>query len=229
MPEIKVKDIIIHYSERGDGPTALALHAATSESSEMGWVAHVIQREGFNVVTPDQRGHGRTANPAGDMHLPRLVDDLLEFLYLLGRTPVHGVGYSLGGAVMLYAALQQPEFFRSLVLLGTNYRAPSQQRLRDVLGPEEKRPQDQQQVFHAETGAVVGWDKPVDAFKSVVIPTMIITADRDEFNDVQGSVDLYHVMPKAELLVVPHCDHLGLVRHAMVYEALREFYAHVPH
>jgi pimeloyl-ACP methyl ester carboxylesterase len=218
----------MHYAERGDGPTALALHAATSEGAEMGWLAHAMQRQGFNVVAPDQRGHGQTANPASDIHLPRLVDDILEFLYLLGRTPVHGVGYSLGGAVLLYAALRRPEFFRSLALLGTSYRTPWEERLRKVLGPHDQRPPEQQMVFDPVTGASVGWTEPVEAFGRIAMPTLILCADRDEFNDVEDSLALYRAMPNAELLVVPHCDHLGLVRHPMVFQAVSDFYARVP-
>lgn len=229
MPHLKVNDLDIHYTERGDGPTVIALHAATADGPAMGWLAHAVRHEGFNVVTPDQRGHGQTPNPAGHLHLDRLVGDLMEFTYMLGRPAQHGAGYSLGGAVVLYAALLRPDLFRSLILLGTNYHAPSQERLLKLLGPEEQRPPIQQAVFNPETGAVVGWDQPLETFKSVTCPTLIICADRDQFNDPEDSLALYRTLPNAELLVVPHSDHLGLVRHAMVYAAIREFYTHVPH
>jgi hypothetical protein len=35
-------------------------------------------------------------------------------------------------------------------------------------------------------------------------------------------------MPNAELLIVPHADHLGLVRHPLVYQALRDYCARIP-
>jgi pimeloyl-ACP methyl ester carboxylesterase len=53
-------------------------------------------------------------------------------------------------------------------------------------------------------------------------------ADRDEFNDVEDNLHLYRAMPNAELLVVPHSDHLGMVRHPVVHDALQEFYARLP-
>lgn len=228
MPSLKVNDIRIHYTERGDGPTVLVLHAATAEGAAMGWLATAITHEGFNVVLPDQRGHGATPNPAPDLHIPRLVDDMLEFIYLLGRTPVHGAGYSMGGAVLLYAALRRPEFFRSLVVLGTNYRAPTPERLDKILGPLEDRQPDQQAAFHPETGIVAGWDEPLPAFRAVTCPVLIICADRDEFYDPQDGLALFKTLHHAELLVVPHTEHLGLVRHPIIFEAVREFYTHVP-
>ncbi|HOA24581.1 MAG: alpha/beta fold hydrolase [Aggregatilineales bacterium] len=228
MPTIRVNGTDMHYTERGDGPTVVALHAATVSSKQLGWLSSAVVHEGFNVVTPDLRGHGETPNPAPDMHLPRLVEDILEFIYLLGRTPVHALGYSLGGAVALYAAQQRPDVFRSLVLLGTNYRAPSEQRLRQIIGPPEAREGMVQEVFDTETGCIVGWEKPLDAFRTIVAPTLIITGDRDEFNDPQDNLDLYKKLPNAELLVVPRTDHLGLVRHPMVFRAVGDFYGHVP-
>ncbi len=228
MPTIKVSGIPMHYTERGDGPTVVALHAATVSSVQLGWLSAAVVHEGFNVVTPDLRGHGETPNPAPDLNLPRFVDDVLEFIYLLGRTPVHGLGYSLGGAVILYAAQQRPDLFRSLVLLGTNYRAPSQEQLRSVLGPPEARAEDVRRVFDAETGIVSGWEKPLDAFRSIAAPALLITGDRDEFTDLQDNLDLYRQLPNAEILVIPRTDHFGLVRHPMVFRALGDFYGRVP-
>lgn len=228
MPSLKVNDIQMHYTERGDGPTVVALHAATVSGETLGWLAGAVVHEGFNVVTPDLRGHGQTPNPAPDLHLHRLVDDLLEFIYQLGRSPIHGLGYSLGGGVILYAAQRRPDLFRSLVLLGTNYRAPSQERIRSVLGPAEERPEVQQQVFDPDTGIVVGWDKALESFKDIAAPTLLICGDRDEFNDAEDNLALYRALPRAEVLIMPRTDHLGLVRHPMVFQALLAFYGRVP-
>ncbi len=229
MPGLSVSDLKMHYSERGEGPPLVALHAATANGILMGWIADDLKKQGFNVITPDQRGHGQTANPASDLHLTRLVDDLLEFLYVLGRGPVHGFGYSMGGGVLLYAAKRQPEMFLSLVLLGTNYRHASAERISSIVGPPDQRQGKVREVFDPETGIGVGWDSPVEAFGSVTQPSLIICADRDEFNDVEDCLQLYGVMPGAEFLVVPHSDHLGMIRHPVVYSALHEFYARIPH
>ncbi len=153
---------------------------------------------------------------------------MLEFVYRLGRSPVHGMGYSLGGAVALYAAQRQPDLFRSLVLLGTSFHAPTQERLTRVLGPVDERPDIQQQIFDPETGVVVGWDRPPRAFAGVVCPTLIISGDRDEFNDPEDQLALYRALPHAEVLIIPRADHLGLVRHPMVFRALLDFYGRVP-
>lgn len=228
MPFIRANDLEIYYTERGEGPTVIALHAATVSSLELGWLSRAVVHEGFNIITPDLRGHGQTANRAPDLHMSRLVDDLLEFAFLLGRTPVHVMGYSLGGAIALYAARQRPDLFRSLVLLGTNFRAPTQERILSVLGPEERRPRIQQQVFHAQDGAVAGWNLPPKEFSRITCPALIVSGDRDEFNDAEDQISLYRAIPQSEVLIIPHADHLGLVKHPMVFRALLDFYGRVP-
>lgn len=218
----------MHYAEQGDGAPLVALHAATADSVLLGWLVSPLKELGFNVITPDLRGHGKTPNPAEDLHLTRLVDDFLEFLYQLGRTPIHGLGYSMGGGVLLYAARQQPDLFRSLSLLGASYRHAPADRVIKVLGPPERREGLIREVFDPERGIAVGWDAPVESFASIGVPTLVMCADRDEFNDVEDSLTLVRAMPRAELLVVPHADHLGLVRHPAVLAALHDFYSRVP-
>lgn len=225
---LQVNDLSMAYLERGDGPTVIALHAATANSIQMGWLTRIIVHEGFNVVAPDQRGHGKTRNPADDLHLPRLVDDFLEFTYLLGRSPLHGVGYSMGGAVLLYAARRRPDLFRSLILLGTSYKAPSAQCIQSAVGSLNEADDGPRTVFDPETGIVVGWDEPVEAFSGVTCPTLIITGDRDEFIDPAENLALYNTLPNAELLIIPRCDHLGLVRHPLLTHSLTDFYSHIP-
>jgi|GEM_PF-820013 len=229
MPTIQVHDIPMHYIERGDGPTAIALHPATVSSAEMGWVIGLLIQEGFNIITPDQRGHGATPNPAPDLAITRLVEDLLEFIYQLGRTPLHGIGYSMGGTVLLYAAARRPELFRSLVVMGSNWRPPAPERVTQVVGPEASRPPLVHQVFDEKTGLSVGWDLPLEAFRKVICPTLVMAADRDEFYDVEDSVALYRALPNAELLIAPRAGHFDIARNPHMMAAIRNFYGRVPH
>ena len=223
---LNINGLEMHYLERGDGPTALLLHAATSNGVEIGWLAQRIKDQGFNVVTPDLRGHGQTPNPAPDLHLPRLVDDILEFNTQLGRGPVHGGGFSLGGAVTLYAALKRPDLFKSILLVGTTYRA-QQEHVESAIGPLDRRDPDVQRVFDPVTGILGGWDAPLEAFAAITCPALIICADRDEFNGPEDGLALYRTLMNAELLVVPNCDHFGLVRNPHVMEAVANFYGRV--
>src|SRR5262249_61364641 len=62
----------------------------------------------FGVIPPDSRGHGRSANPAGQLSYPRLADDIAALITALGlHRPVVG-GWSDGGQVTLELAARHP-------------------------------------------------------------------------------------------------------------------------
>jgi 3-oxoadipate enol-lactonase/4-carboxymuconolactone decarboxylase len=235
LPSIHTNGIDQHYLQRGEegGPTAVLMHAATVQGAALAWATRAMARWGFHVYAPDVRGHGETHNPAPDIHMPRLVADHIGFLEGVGQRgglPVHGFGYSMGGGITMYAALERPEWFRSLVLMGTNYRPAPWETIQRVVGPVAQRKPMEAMVFDKETGIHIGWGRDVDTFKRLKLPTLIIIGDRDEFIPVGDVLPLVNALPHAELLVVPNTGHLGLVNHPMVLEAMADFYARVePH
>ena len=65
---IDVNGVALYYEEQGEGDPVILIHGGFASSAS--WQAvlpHLV--DGFRVITPDSRGHGRSTNPAGD--LPR--------------------------------------------------------------------------------------------------------------------------------------------------------------
>jgi len=46
-----------------------------------------------------------------------------------------------------------------------------------------------------------------DDLKQINVPTLIIWGDRDQFLPVEDAVELYRLIPNAQLAVVPNADH----------------------
>lgn len=55
---------------------------------------------------------------------PHLVDELLADIRARHDAPVIGVGHSLGGFLMFFAAIRNPELFRSIVILDSPLMGP---------------------------------------------------------------------------------------------------------
>jgi 2-succinyl-6-hydroxy-2,4-cyclohexadiene-1-carboxylate synthase len=74
------------------------------------------------VITLDQRGHGQAANlgTLDSYSLALLNADLVTFLDTVAGEPVDLLGHSMGGRVVLAAALQRPDLIRSLILMDTS-------------------------------------------------------------------------------------------------------------
>ncbi|MEO4011147.1 alpha/beta fold hydrolase [Chromobacterium piscinae] len=56
---------------------------------------------------------------------PHLVDESIRFIEARYRGPVVGVGHSLGGFLMFYAALKRPDLFRAIIILDSPLMGPS--------------------------------------------------------------------------------------------------------
>jgi lysophospholipase len=92
-----------------------------------------LNREGYSVVAPDLRGHGRSPGQRG--HILRFEEYLEDVAACLGievrpadRPPIL-LGHSLGGLVSTYYAIAHPATIRCLVLSsplwGLNVPVPS--------------------------------------------------------------------------------------------------------
>jgi pimeloyl-ACP methyl ester carboxylesterase len=46
-----------------------------------------------------------------------------------------------------------------------------------------------------------------DDLKQITVPTLIVWGDRDQFLPVEEAVDVYRLIPNAQLAGVPNADH----------------------
>jgi len=81
-----------------------------------GWLPALAA--GYRIVTFDMRGHGASAwpEPGSRLDLERLTDDVFALLDAVGAERVHLVGESIGGTIMLNAALRAPDRALSLTV-----------------------------------------------------------------------------------------------------------------
>jgi pimeloyl-ACP methyl ester carboxylesterase len=90
----------------------LLLHGITSSADGWWRVAPDLADMGWSVTAPDLRNHGSSPR-ADEVSLTAYADDVLA----LGTGWDAVLGHSLGGAVAVVAATEDPEFARRLVLL----------------------------------------------------------------------------------------------------------------
>ena len=94
------------------------VHGNGSDSAAMLGLAARLQDD-FHLILPDLRGYGHTERKLVEARRGARdwVDDLFALLDALGIESCHLLGWSLGGAVAMAAALQEPRRLLSLVLL----------------------------------------------------------------------------------------------------------------
>src|SRR4030042_1035393 len=104
----------LDQSPTKDAPVVLLLHGLGSCGED--WA---LQRPAllpyFTLLAPDLRGQGASPMPAGWPTIADLAADVRLLLERLAIRSAHVVGLSLGGAVALQLAADEPARWRSLV------------------------------------------------------------------------------------------------------------------
>jgi len=117
MPWRELAGQPVHWRECGSGQAVLLIHGLGSSGAD--WAFQMAPLgERFRAIAPDLRGSGRSSSARGPFSLAQFGHDLWALLDALGIQQAHLVGFSLGGAVALEMALQQP--LRALRLVTIN-------------------------------------------------------------------------------------------------------------
>lgn len=98
--------MILHATERGEGPPLVLLHGLYGQASNFGGAQRRLAK-GRRVIALDLRNHGLSPR-APVMGYRAMAEDVLETLRQLGALPATVVGHSMGGKVAMAAALEAP-------------------------------------------------------------------------------------------------------------------------
>ena len=114
----------LHYSLTVTGRPASArgialfLHGFAGSAADWSEAAAFLEAQGFASLAVDLPGHGRTGVPdePARFAVQETARDLIRVLDAVGAPRTHLVGYSMGGRVALYLALDAPDRVASLLL-----------------------------------------------------------------------------------------------------------------
>ena len=214
----------LFFEERGSGEPLLFLHGFTGIGSDWRYIFST-DPEGFHLILPDLRGHGRSTNRSNGFTFRRSAEDMLALIDHLGLSTVKAIGVSAGAKTLLHMATLQPDRLTAMVLVsGTPYfpaqaRAAMSQlsvdtlpetqwamlRSRHLHGDEQIRALFEQSRGFATSYHDMAFTPPLLA--TIAARTLIVHGDRDEFYPVELAVELYRSIPDASLWVVPNGGH----------------------
>jgi pimeloyl-ACP methyl ester carboxylesterase len=234
---IEVNGAALHYEEHGEGAPVILIHGGLASSSQ--WLPVVPElADGFRVITPDSRGHGRSRNPSAELSYARIADDIAALIAALGlQRPVVG-GWSDGGQVTLELGARHPGAARALIV-GAAHPDFEVSGLREahraLLGANETGVPDPAHL-DAQLGESAGEIKALhpdgaeqwrtlvrqtapmwldyegvgsEELGAIQTPVLVLAGDRDELIPLDLSVSLYRALPTAELAICPSLSHDG--------------------
>jgi pimeloyl-ACP methyl ester carboxylesterase len=234
---IDVNGVALYCEEQGEGDPLILIHGGlVSSAMWQAMLPHLV--DGFRVITPDIRGHGRSTNPAGELSYPLIADDVAELIGALGLTrPVVG-GWSDGGQVALELGVRHPGVAGGLIVgagypdfdgsglrktfkgfvgaddAGTPDLAQLDENLGDSAGIlKSQHPGGTQQWQTLVQQAAPMWldyaGLTPDDLQGIVDPALVLAGDRDELYTLDMMVSLHRALPNAELAICPQADHVG--------------------
>jgi pimeloyl-ACP methyl ester carboxylesterase len=225
------------YLEAGHGPALVLLHGGTATSGFWSEQLPVLAQH-FHVFALDSRGHGQTDNPYDSLSYPAMADDVASFLAVLQVEQPLVAGYSDGGQIALELGLRHPELPRALVVGGASHTfGPGYfEELRSwgFDGPHQVDVTRMQlpgfdwgewvRHQHLRDGDPTYWrtlldqlsvlwysvrDYSADELRAITPPTLVFIGDRDATISVEQNVEMYRLLPQAELFVVPGATHFS--------------------
>jgi 3-oxoadipate enol-lactonase len=123
MPYAQTNGITMYYEAHGEGPPLLLIGGLGSDGHLWYKQAPVLAVR-FQVITPDNRGAGRTDAPDEPYAIRTMADDLAGLLDRVHISAAHVVGASMGGAIAQEFALAYPYHVRKLILCCTAFGGP---------------------------------------------------------------------------------------------------------
>ena len=118
---VEVRGLSLCLCEWGpaDGPTVVCVHGILEQGAAWESVASRLAEQGYRVLAPDLRGHGRSGHvpPCSSYQLLDLVADLDALTGPLAGRRLTLVGHSLGAVLATLLAASRPERFAALVLI----------------------------------------------------------------------------------------------------------------
>lgn len=219
-----VGDIEMYYEIRGEGEPLLLLHGGGGIGAN--WeLIFKDPPQGYQLVIPDLRGHGRTTNPSPTFTFRQLAQDVFGLLDRLGIERFKAIGLSLGAKTLLHLATQQPDRVEALVLVSATPYFPAQARsaMRQLTtesrseaewrqmrewhkhGDEQIRKLWRQMNAFADSYDDMNFTPPY--LSTITARTLIVHGDRDPLYPVNLAMEMYAAVPRSYLWIVPNGGH----------------------
>jgi pimeloyl-ACP methyl ester carboxylesterase len=213
----------IYFELHGSGEPLLLLHGFSGTSQD--WLPSLSQwGDGFQIIVPDLRGHGRSGTLTKHFRHDDAAADVLALLDRLKIEAINAVGISGGGNVLLHMATKQPARVHAMVLVSATPYFPPQARA-IMRRYAESLPEEQVQILRRRHP---GGDAHVKAIldstasfadsyddlnftsadlAKITARTLIVQGDRDPLYPVELSLEMAKAIQHSETSIIPDAGH----------------------
>jgi pimeloyl-ACP methyl ester carboxylesterase len=228
MTYASVNGLQLYYEVHGSGRPIVLLHGGLlTIGLTFGPLLKPLAAN-RQVIAVELQGHGHTADTDRPMTIEALASDVIALLDQLEIAEADLFGFSLGGLVSYAIALSAPSRVGKMIVASADgHRPPGRESvpLDDESMPPPSAFQEMRNAytavapdpahfeeFAAKNSKMVhetpGW---TDELRSLRTPTLLIFGDRD-FSPLSDIVELFGLLPNAQLAVLPGTTHIGVTQ-----------------
>ncbi len=204
----------IHYYTAGEGEPLLLLHGFFGHGAQ--WDTYLPAfKDKYLVIAPDMLGHGRSTITIKDFKVTSSAEAIWAVMdHLEIKSPVRGIGYSMGGMTLLEMGVQQPDRFNAMIIT-----AAAHEITHDSPPVEwgELPPPFQQDMLRNHHGDMDKIQRLLKmsrvpemqsaSLKKLEFPVLLFAGDRDENFPLATIMQTYQALPNGQLWIVPDTGH----------------------
>lgn len=244
----------LSYSEHngrdliGKRPPLILIHG--SGGSRLHWPLDLRRLEGERVFGLDLPGHGGSLGE-GERTIEGYVEGVCSWMDATGLDTGVFVGHSMGGAISLTMALEQPARVAALILVGTggrlrvhptilemtsdpetfseavdlvaSYAISPQAPSRMVELARARMSETRSEVLHGDFLACDQFDV-MDRLGEISVPTLVICGTEDQLTSLKYSRFLTESIPDARMVAFEGAGHMVMIEQpGEVAQAVKEF------
>lgn len=214
-------------------PILVLIHGAGS--NRLCWHPELRRLIGYQVITLDLPGHGRSDSSTGCHSINSYAKQVVEFLNSLGLYHVILIGHSMGGAIALEIAQKYPHLITGVVLIACSAYFGIAQEIVDLLRVPATLPdaiqfiqhrgfspntpssiirqtmkvliETRPTVLYGDWFACAGFDKRQD-LSEINTPVWVGVGADDKLTPPENSRYLVKHLPMADLHIIPQAGHM---------------------
>jgi hypothetical protein len=250
MPSFHNGSVEIAYLDEGEGDPIVLIHGFAS-SKNVNWVyplwVSTLTKAGYRVIALDNRGHGESSKlyDPEQYSIGAMAGDARALMDHLTIERADMMGYSMGGRITAYLALNDPQRIRSAILGGIGMtmivgggpgenvasalEAASLDDVTDPMGRTFRAFADQTRSDRRALAACLRGSRRLmtrEEAAAIKLPTLIAVGTTD---DVAGSAhELGQIIPGSQVLDIPNRDHMRAVGDRVYKDGVLEFLAKRP-
>ena len=220
MPEyLKVDGHDLYcYEWENEGEAVVLLHGGLSQTAH--WASQIVPSlEDYHVFAYDRSSHGFTSYREESINFKYQVREAIAYLESVVKEPSHIIGWSDGGIIGLFIAIQRPDLVKSLVAIGANFHFKGTVDTFEM-GPISDEDRAEYAIYSPDTPDTLDriydhfaqmWksepDIPIEDLRKIECPVLVMAGDDDVIRHAH-TVELFEALPLGQLAIVPGTSHI---------------------